>query len=512
MPVRQVQLLGAARATFASETVTFLPDKRYLFLAYLAYRGDWVHREELAYLFWSEVSDAAARHSLRQLLKRVKHLDWLLGLEADPQRIRWSVPTDVAALRAALDGDRIEEAVLLYRGPLLGALHATAAPEYDQWLEVERRRLHEAWRSAVFRRGRRLEAEGERLAAGELYAGLLAQDPYDEEALTAQLHALAGAGRGRTAVRTWRSFAHKLRDDLGLEPSAATSRVAARIEAELEGVTQPDAAPGPTGAGDAASARRLPSTSFIGREGERAEIARLLMVPGCRMLTITGPAGVGKSRLAAKAAEELASRYPDGVRVARREGSGSSTELLEAIGTCSRVEEALSDEGALAALRERIGTRRMLLVLDDVDRLVAGPEVLGPLIVGCPHLDLVATSRHPLGLDEECALPIEGLPWPRSAPPNEDDPVRYDAVRLFLDRAQQLGAFVPEPSDLPHVVRVCAAVRGVPLAIELAAAWTLVLPAETIAREVEHNAVLLASTNRSAPDRRHGMRSGLEPF
>ncbi len=133
--------MGGARARLGSASVEFFPDKRYQLLAYLAYVGDWVSRDKLSYLFWPDTSTEAARHSLRQLLKRVRQLNWLSDLEADEHRLRWIVETDVAAFRQARDSGKLDEALSLYGGPFLRGLDSYEESEFAGWLEIEREHL-----------------------------------------------------------------------------------------------------------------------------------------------------------------------------------------------------------------------------------------------------------------------------------------------------------------------------------------------------------------------------------
>lgn len=113
-----VQLLGGARAQVGAEQIPFTPDKRYRLLAYLAYSGDWVSRDRAAFLFWPDTDDHSAKQNLRGLLKRVRALTWLTGLEADAHRLRWQVETDVAAFKQAVEEARLDESRL----PLHGCL------------------------------------------------------------------------------------------------------------------------------------------------------------------------------------------------------------------------------------------------------------------------------------------------------------------------------------------------------------------------------------------------------
>ena len=144
-----VQLLGRAQVRRDAVQIDFQPDKRFQLLAYLAHHGDWVSREQLAYLFWADGAPDDARNNLRQLLARVRALDCAPDLEAERHRVRWLAQTDVAGFLRAINDKHWQAALELYGGSLLAGLEAEDTGEFAAWLELERQNLHSLWAEAI---------------------------------------------------------------------------------------------------------------------------------------------------------------------------------------------------------------------------------------------------------------------------------------------------------------------------------------------------------------------------
>jgi DNA-binding SARP family transcriptional activator len=142
----QVQLLGAAQARFDTASIAFLPDKRFLLLAFLAYRADWVSRDQLAFLFWADTDSQAARKNLRHLISRVRALEFA-QLESQDEHLRWMVNTDVAQFQACLGAGDWEHAIKLYQGRLLEGINPEI-PELEDWLSREQESLQSAYRAS----------------------------------------------------------------------------------------------------------------------------------------------------------------------------------------------------------------------------------------------------------------------------------------------------------------------------------------------------------------------------
>src|SRR3954447_17174579 len=249
-------------------------------------------------------------------------------------------------------------------------------------------------------------------------------------------------------------------------------------------------------------------TSFVGREAELAEVARLL--PRARLLTLTGPGGAGKTRLALRAADAAAADHPGGtflVELARTEDPRLvPSALLAALGATEKPEEAPLDTAA-----RDLGDRSALIVLDNCEHLQeAGAQLAETLLVRCPQVRLLVTSREsPLGVPGETVWSVPSMSLP------ESDAVaaleRSDAARLFVGRARQAQPDFSLDGDAgPAVARICHSLDGLPLAIELAAARLRLLSATQIADGLGDRFRLLTGGDRGALPRHRTLRGSIE--
>jgi hypothetical protein len=249
-----------------------------------------------------------------------------------------------------------------------------------------------------------------------------------------------------------------------------------------------------------------PRTSFVGRADELEAIDRLLADPACRLLTLAGPGGVGKTRLALEAAKRHREGYPHGVHFTPLV-SVASAELLapaiaEAVGF--QVDGAHSGLPAQDQLLDYLSERSTLLVLDNFEHLVDGSGFLTRMVQRAPRVQMLVTSRERLGIQSEWVLDVEGL----RLSSNGDRRAGQDgAFALFVERARQVADFHPTDDDRREAARICRLVDGMPLAIELAAAWVSVISCGEIAREIERNIGFLTTSARDVPDRHRSLRA-----
>lgn len=511
----RVFLLGHPRVLHLGDAHALGSDLRHQLLAYLAYDGGWVERFRLAELFWGDSDESTANQNLRQLLQRSRRLPWTAGLEADRRHVRWRVWTDVAALRQALAAGYLEEVEALERGPLMDGMDGHGSEEFAAWLGFERERTWAAAREGLLRLARQRAEGGDHLRSAAVLDEVLRRDPYDEDAVGIRLET-AGAGAGATAaLRAYRGFSDRLQRELGVAPSSATQRLAAALE---KGLSQPPprvaATPAPAQPpSDAPSAAAVWSaeagTSFIGRHLEIAVLAERLAQPESRLITITGPSGIGKTRLARECGREFGERFPDGVHFVPllnvADAAGLPRAIAEVVGW-----RLQGDAQDLTRLGVQLAQKRTLLILDNFEHIMDAVPAVAQLLGAAPALSILATSHQRLGLAREWVVPIEGLALP-PAGSSVGDALRYDAINLFVQRARQSDPdFELRADDLPWVEAICRSLDRSPLGIELAAAWTRLLSPQEIAERIRGNLDFLASSAVDVPERHRGLRAAFD--
>jgi predicted ATPase/transcriptional regulator with XRE-family HTH domain len=251
----------------------------------------------------------------------------------------------------------------------------------------------------------------------------------------------------------------------------------------------------------------LPSTRLIGRETEKAVLAGLLVQDDVRLVTLTGPGGTGKTRLALTVASDARGHYPDGVCFVDLSPLRDPALVIPTIAIAVGVQQIVGE-----SLRETLGRvlhdRRLLLVLDNFEQLLSAAPLVADLLTHSVHIKILATSRAPLRLRAEREYPVPplGLP-PRQSPPSLDLLSQFEAVRLFADRAQAVQPdFALNDANISPVAEICHRLDGLPLAIELAAARIRMLPPSALLARLERRLPLLESGTRDAPERQRTLR------
>jgi predicted ATPase/class 3 adenylate cyclase len=251
----------------------------------------------------------------------------------------------------------------------------------------------------------------------------------------------------------------------------------------------------------------LPRTSFVGRASELEAVDRLLEDPECRLLTLVGPGGAGKTRLALEAAARRVDRYPHGVHFVQLVSVASPEFLAPAVAESIQfaVDAVHSGFSAKDQLLDYLTERATLLVLDNFEHLVEGAGLLSEVIERAPHVKLLATSRERLNVQSEWVFDVEGLGLA------ENGTGSAPAVHLFVERAAQVvPGFALDEAGYTQALRVCRLVGGMPLGIELAASWVSVLSCDEIAHEIEGNIDFLATSMRDVPERHRSLRAAID--
>jgi predicted ATPase/transcriptional regulator with XRE-family HTH domain len=252
----------------------------------------------------------------------------------------------------------------------------------------------------------------------------------------------------------------------------------------------------------------LPLTSLIGREHELQMIIQQVQDPACRLLTLTGPGGVGKTRLALEVAHRLRDTFGDGVCFVSLVGTSAFEFIIPAIADSL----GFASSGALdlkAQLFRFIKDKHILLVLDNLEHLLNGIELLDEILEHVPDLKLLTTSREQLNLRAEWAFEVQGLPVPSHI--EMENLESNSAATLFIQRAKQSKMdFIHTRDDYSSIKRICQLVEGLPLGLELAATWVRMISVREIAHEIERNMDFLTTAARDMPQRHRSIRAVFE--
>ena len=497
-----VKLFGVPAIRYGHDQLEPPAGKTSALLYYLAYQGTWVGRDELVYLLWPDSLEERARQNLRQLLSSARKLPYTQDLESEATRLRWQVTTDVHAFRQALTAGQLGSATQLYEGELLHGFRLPDAPEFERWLELERQQLHRAWREAVVTLAAEFEASGRHPEAVESLGQLHKTDPLDEEVLRRYLQALQLNHQQSKALEVFKTFQQGLEDEVGGEPERLTMELVARLQ-RGEGIEAVVPAPTPS-SGRPPHQLPIQATPFIGREDDQARLSAMLSDPACRLLTVVGPGGMGKTRLAVEAAGAQLGRFRDGIYFAGLASVSSPERLVFAVADAVNL-SIFGQRAPKAQLLDCLRDKEMLLVLDNLEHLLPGANDISDMLEHAPKVKVLATSRERLNLHAEWVFDLHGLSVPEEAGQEAQE---HDAVKLFVQSATHARSdFTLDEATFPAVMRICQLVQGMPLALELAATWLRALPLNDIAAEIERGIDLLEASTRDIPARHRSIRA-----
>jgi predicted ATPase/DNA-binding SARP family transcriptional activator len=492
--------------------------------------GHRMHREEVVAVLWPDRDGASAAHNLHQALYVARRAmegtsSGLFTLRDDivvlsEGEMPW-LDTEVfdaacQLARQTRDPEDYRIAAELYRGDLL--------PEdrYEDWAEGPREAFRERWLGMLMEYAEVLSEHGEDTRVVGLMGAVTAADPFHEGAHRMLMAALAASGRRYEALAAFDKLREALAEEYAADPEPATRRL--YRELLTAGDPQPAAPPSDGSASQqrpdttrmpprpttrAADGPWLEQTSFVGRQRELAEIIQTL--GRTRLLTLTGPGGAGKTRLAYEAAGRLAAAYHDGVHMVEL-ASLSRPELVPQA-VASVLDVPLPETGtAEVIIARQLAGRRLLLVLDNCEHLLdACARLAAALLRGCPDVAVLATSREPLRVGGEVTwrTPSLALPDLRHLP-SLAELAELESVRLFVERARDAApGFELDEATAPAVAEICVRLDGMPLALELAAARTSALAPTQIAARLDDALRVLGRGSRAAVTRQQTLHATL---
>ena len=516
-----VRTLGQLTITLDGQPLTSLSSRTAeALLVYLMCEKRPFSRQFLADFLWDERTSERASANLRTLLTMMRKSlgDFLQitrqSVAFDFESNYWLdvdiLETELTKLKPILhnqspltpaDLSKLQTAVDLYQGPFLEGFYLTESRGFEEWMILRQERLQQQVKQGLQQMVVYCLDNG-LYEAGITYAKrLIALDPFYELGHRHLMWLLVRNGQRNAALQQYQQCQQLLAAELAVDPSAATTAVYEQIRSlTLPPPCQLPPAPGP----------------FIGRDEELTAVTNQLSQNDCRLLSLIGPGGIGKTSLATEAARRLHQQRPGhflgGIHFIPLDPVESAAYLPLAIAE----KIGLTFQGATDHADQLVNyltDRELLLILDNFEHLLAEPAaslaLLANILAQAPAVKLLITSRHRLNLREEWLFDVSGLTYPTlDSDPTvasshlTTDSTAYSAPRLFVQQAQRLDhTFRPTPADWSAIIRLCQLLEGLPLGLELAAAWIRQTTCADIVARLEQSPDMLASQLYNVPAR-----------
>lgn len=495
----ELRILGSLEASVSSRPATLGAPKQRTLLAVLAVAaGEPVSKDRIAGALWGDSPPASSATIIQGYVSGLRKALGPQAILTEGGGYRLDVAADAvdarrferlaAEARHATDAhaayEALRQALALWRGPALVDFR------FDDFAQAEAARLEELRLVAL---EARIAAELELGRAGELIPelrSLIEQHPLREGLRRHLMLAAYRAGRQAEALEAYRDTRQAL-DELGLEPSPSLQELERAILNQDPALAPPrpaEEAPRPVAP--------VPVTRIVGRRAELATIRGMLEEPAVRLLTLVGPGGIGKTRLALEVLQELASAYEDGTVFVPLAAVDDGELVLPAVAAVLGIHE-VAGKSPRDVLTEWLRERRMLIVLDNFEQVTAAAAVLPSLLAAAPRLQLLVTSRETLRIEGEQELHVPSLD-------------RGDALELLVERGRAASADVDPDDTAATLSEICSRLDDLPLAIELAAARLKVMTPLSMLRRLDERLGLLTGGRRDLPERQQTLRATLD--
>lgn len=550
METLQIRLFGPGHLCVTNGQIVQVQARKELAaLAYLLLEGrQSLSRAILQALLWADFSSESGRNNLRVALARLQALiapaENGTNVTAPPKLLQtsrtdvqlnpaapiWVDTTTFLELLAKTQRHEhtsrsacttccqtLQQAVDLYRAEFLAGFALADSPVFEEWLFLQRERFHvlvsEAYRDlAAYAEATEDWSTARRYAQRQIELDSLCEPAYRQ-----QMRLLLRQGERSAALTVFERCRQRLHEELGLDPEAETLALHMQILAS-EGTPSgpvvsslPVAQSIPTTVSTTTTALAsslLPQqlTSFIGREQELEQLQALLQAGSSRLISLVGPGGIGKTRLALQVAGVTQSLFTNGVHFVPLAGVQEVSAIPVAILDALQVKLAAGATSPTAQLLALLAHQHLLLVIDNLEHLIQGVEILLAILQAAPRVTLLVTTREQLNCQAEDCFLLTGLTTPTQ--PDLVHAAQTAAVRLFCDRAYRLNkAFKLTAQNCGDVVRICQLVEGLPLALELLTTWLEDLDCGGLVHALMQGQMVLATTQRDLPPRHRSMQA-----
>jgi predicted ATPase/DNA-binding SARP family transcriptional activator len=525
--MRQILLLGAPRVEENAFPVEIERRKALALLAYLAVTRTTHTREALTAFFFPDVDEARGLAYLRTglwTLNKALGDDWVV-LDGDTVRFNAAanIFVDIYQLEAAAIAGRtnpttpqghrervalLTEAAGLYRGDFMAGFLLRDTQPFEDWQLVHTEQVRRTFADILERLVESHIALGDFEPAKTYALRWLDLDAMNEKAVRQVMRLYTWTGQHSAALRLYRDTAALLKRELDVEIDEETTALSTAIQSRRvppPALAKADASHRRTSTGEhPVIVVDLPAqaTPFVGRTMELSEIERLIDDPVCRLLTLIGAGGIGKTRLALQTAQQIVQSgvYRDGVVFVPLAPVTHEDFFLYTIAEALHLAVSTQREMDLGDLVLRyLQDKHLLLVLDNFEHLPSCAVTISNILTHAPKVKILVTSRERLDLREEWLFEIKGLDQ------------STDALQLFLQSARRVRPdFALEREDQQSVERIIGLVEGMPLAIELAAVWVQMLSCQEIAQEIQKGIDFLTTNARNVPERHRSLRAVFE--
>jgi len=534
MPQITMRLLGAPRIEMNGNPLAIERQKALALLIYLHVAGDVHTRDTLATLLWADSEQRMARASLRRDLSVLnKALDGN-SLYIDRESVSLSdenIHSDVKQFRQIFSDchqantlvclDQLETAVSIYQGDFLSGFSVRNSPAFDEWQAYESENLRQNLLTILRKLTDTHRTNHAYPKALHFARKWLSLDPLDETAHASVMQLYALDGQHSAVERQYQLYVEMSRDELGLDPSSDVKK----LYYELMSRQTPTS---PTSFTSPIKPHNLPhqTSEFIGRSQLVTDIIQRMIEPACRLQTLVGGGGTGKTRLALKVAqslledETLEEHFRDGIYFISMLPVNYPHQIFRVI-----LDELNSPPHEQIATHEQIQSalrgKQILIVLDNFEHLIkeddsndSSRQVIVELLAKLSGLKLLITSRQALNLQEEWTFPIAGMDYSTAESSSEESNtsslMNFNAIELFVRTAQRVKPSFSLEDNAVHIIKICQLVEGIPLAIELAAVRTRSKTCSVIAQEIEASINILSSSIRNIPPRHRSMQAVFE--